>query len=74
MVNFTAQDFLSKAQSVTVIINGVEFIAHPKEFSTGSFGWYLTSKLHLPVGDQKVNCQIGMNMTIIGSKKNNDKK
>jgi len=61
-------DFRNKAEAVTVVINGVEMEAMPKEFSTGSFGWYLTGKTLLAVGEKKVNVQIGLNLTAIGSK------
>jgi len=61
-------DFRNKTEAVTVVINGVEMEAMPKEFSTGSFGWYLTGKTYLPVGEKKVNVQIGLNLTVIGSK------
>lgn len=64
----TRTEFNEQAQSVKVLIQGVEMEALPKEFSTGSFGWYLTGKLMLPVGEKKVNVQIGLNMTVIGSK------
>jgi hypothetical protein len=61
-------DFLKAAEGISVVINGNEMEAQPKEFSTGSFGWYLTGKAMLPVGDKKVNVQIGLNLTVIGSK------
>lgn len=57
-----------KAKAIPLSINGVDLQALPKEFKTGSLGWSLTTKLRLPLGDQEVNCQIGLNMTIIGSK------
>jgi hypothetical protein len=42
--------------------------ADPKEFSTGSLGWYLNNKVNLKVGDKTITAQIGMNLTIVGSK------
>ncbi len=39
-----------------------------KKFSTGSLGWYLTGKTSLKVGEKSVSVQIGMNLTIVGSK------
>jgi hypothetical protein len=42
--------------------------AEVKEFSTGSLGWYLTGKTNLKVGEKSVSVQIGMNLTIVGSK------
>jgi hypothetical protein len=57
-----------KAEPVKVIINGQERDAGPKEFSTGSLGWYLNEKITLEVDGVKVPVQIGMNLTIVGSK------
>ena len=51
-----------------VVINGIPMIAEVKEFSTGSLGWYLNGKTTLKIGDKSVNVQIGMNLTIVGSK------
>ena len=42
--------------------------AEVKEFSTGSLGWYLNGKANIKVGDKSVSVQIGMNLTIVGSK------
>jgi hypothetical protein len=39
-----------------------------KEFSTGSLGWYLNGKTTIEVGGTPVSVQIGMNLTIVGSK------
>jgi hypothetical protein len=46
-----------------------EPIAVPvKEFSTGSLGWYLNRKIEIDVGGVKVPVQVGLNLTIVGSK------
>jgi hypothetical protein len=64
----TRADFRAKAQPATVKI-GEETIQVPvKFFSTGSLGWYLNKKTDLDVGGIKVSVQIGLNLTIIGSK------
>ena len=39
-----------------------------KEFSTGSPGWYFNGKANIKVGEKSVSVQIGMNLTILGSK------
>lgn len=62
------KDFQDGAEAVKVNINDFEMEALPKEFSTGSFGWYLTGKTLVSVGGKKVNVQIGLNLTVIGSK------
>jgi hypothetical protein len=64
----TRAEFLEKAQPVEVVINGIPMTAEVKEFSTGSLGWYLTGKTNLKVGEKSVSVQIGMNLTIVGSK------
>ena len=61
-------EFRDKAQAVKVEINGVPMMAEVKEFSTGSFGWYLSGKSVINVGDKQVSVQIGMNLTVVGSK------
>ncbi len=64
----TRHEFVEKAQAVEVTINGAPMIAEVKEFSTGSLGWYLNGKTTVKVGDKNVSVQIGMNLTIVGSK------
>ena len=64
----TREQFRTTAQPVTVVINGKEFEVAKKEFSTGSLGWNLNDKMDIEVGGQKVKVQIGLNLTIIGSK------
>lgn len=64
----TRAEFRDKAQPVKVEINGVPMMAEVKEFSTGSLGWYLNGKSMIDVGGKQVSVQIGMNLTIVGSK------
>jgi hypothetical protein len=61
-------DFVAKAEPVKVTIAGTEMIAEPKEFSTGSFGWYLTGKVTLSVDGKPLSVQVGANLTVVGSK------
>jgi hypothetical protein len=61
-------EFKSKAKPVSVAINNVPMQAVVKEFSTGSLGWYLNGKTTIDVGGTPVSVQIGMNLTIVGSK------
>ncbi|OJH37761.1 MULTISPECIES: hypothetical protein [Archangiaceae] len=60
--------FLEKAEPLKVIINGQEMLAEVKSFSTGSFGWYINGKTTVTVDGKPVSVQIGMNMTVVGSK------
>jgi hypothetical protein len=64
----TRSEFRDKAKPVQVTINGVPLQAEVKEFSTGSLGWYLNGKTNIDVGGTMVSVQIGMNLTIVGSK------
>jgi hypothetical protein len=64
----TRSEFHGKAKPVPVTINGVPLQAEVKEFSTGSLGWYLNGKMTVDIGGTPVSVQIGMNMTIVGSK------
>jgi hypothetical protein len=64
----TRAQFLEGAKAVEVVIGGVPLMAEVKEFSTGSLGWYLNGKTTIRINDQPVSVQIGMNLTIVGSK------
>jgi len=61
-------DFRTQAKPVTVTIAGVPLVAEVKEFSTGSLGWYLNGKTMVDVNGTPVSVQIGLNLTIVGSK------
>ena len=60
--------FLEKAEPLKITINGQDMLAEVKQFSTGSFGWYLNGKTVISVDGKAVSVQIGMNMTVVGSK------
>ncbi len=62
------EEFAKNAKPVELTINGIPMIAENREFSTGSLGWYLNSKTTVKVGEKNVTVQIGLNMTIVGSK------
>jgi hypothetical protein len=64
----TREQFRAGAKPLEVVINGVPMIAQVKEFSTGSFGWYLNGKTVVKIGDVPVSAQIGMNLTAVNSK------
>jgi hypothetical protein len=61
-------EFRAKAKPVTVTIGNVPLAAEVKEFSTGSLGWYLNGKTMIDIGGTPVSVQIGLNLTIVGSK------
>lgn len=62
------QQFRENAKPLTITVNGREFIAAPKEFSTASLGWNVNDKMTVMIGDMAVALQVGMNLTVIGSK------
>jgi hypothetical protein len=64
----TKTQFVEKAQPMRVSINGQEMLAEVKEFSTGSFGWYMNGKTVVEIDGKAVSVQIGMNLTVVGSK------
>lgn len=64
----TRGDFRADAKPITVVINGKEMTAAAKEFSTGSLGWNINDKLQVEIGGKMVTCQVGLNLTIVGSK------
>ncbi|MBI2804544.1 MAG: hypothetical protein HYX68_06120 [Planctomycetes bacterium] len=64
----TRQQFLKNAKPVEVIMDGQKMLAAVKEFSTGSLGWNISNKMTIQVGDTPVTVQVGLNLTIIGSK------
>ncbi len=64
----TRGDFRTQAKAISIKINEVPLQAEPREFSTGSLGWYLNGKMTIDVGGKMVSVQIGMNLTIVGSK------
>jgi hypothetical protein len=64
----TRTQFLEKAEPVKVTINGQEIVADKREFSTGSFGWYYNGKISIPVDGKTLSVQVGLNLTVVGSK------
>jgi hypothetical protein len=64
----TRHEFVEHAKPITVKIGDVPLQAEVKEFSTGSLGWYLNGKTMIEVNGKPVAVQIGMNITVVGSK------
>lgn len=67
-LGITRDQFRTSAPSMKVVINGKEFDVAKKEFSTGSLGWYLNDKMDVEIAGVKVKVQIGLNLTVVGSK------
>lgn len=62
------EQFKAHAKPVSLTINGAPCLASVKEFSTGSFGWYLNGKTVIEVNGTAVEVQLGFNLTAVGSK------
>jgi len=60
--------FLSKAKPLTVQIAGTVMPALPRDFSTGSLGWNINGKTVVEVDGVPCSVQVGLNLTIVGSK------
>lgn len=60
--------FRTAAKPVEVAVAGNRLAAGVKEFQTGSMGWYLTGKTTVEVDGVLVPVQIGVTLTVIGSK------
>lgn len=64
----TRQQFTQTAKPIEVLIDGNKMLAVVKEFSTGSLGWNISNKMTIMVGETPVTVQVGLNLTIVGSK------
>src|SRR5258708_263911 len=60
--------FLDKAEPVKITIGTSELVADKREFSTGSFGWYYNGKTTITVDGKLLSVQIGLNLTVVGSR------
>lgn len=68
VANITRSEFRANAKPVKVTINGIPQLADVKEFSTGSLGWFINGKISLEIDGKMVSVQVGVNLTIVGSK------
>ena len=64
----TRQSFAANAKPIALTVGNQHLLLDPREFSTGSVGWFANGKITLQVGDEYVKCQIGFNLTVVGSK------
>jgi hypothetical protein len=64
----TRKQFREKAKPMTITIGDKQYQAVPKEFSTGSLGWNVNDKITIDIDGTFVTVQIGMNLTLVGSK------
>ena len=64
----TRAEFLEQAQTLSITILEQTMQAPPREFSTGSLGWNVNNKTVIDIAGKKVTVQIGLNVTLVGSK------
>jgi hypothetical protein len=65
----TRKQFREKAaKALKVEIDDTPLTAPLKEFSTGSLGWYANGRITVNVDGVPVTVQVGLNLTIVGSK------
>lgn len=64
----TRDEFHRDAATLTLAIGGSGLVAEPKEFSTGSVGWWLNGKASIAVGERMVAVQISGQMVAVGTK------
>ena len=64
----TKSTFTTTAQPIAVTVAGQSLVATPKQFSTGSVGFYVNGKVPVRIGDQTVMLQISGSFAAIGSK------
>eukprot|EP00976_Prorocentrum_cordatum_P094005 1189626-Prorocentrum_minimum.AAC.3 len=61
-------EFTKKADQLSVTVFGNTLEGEPRTFSSGNRGWYAGKKIQVSVGDKLLWAQVGLNITIIGSK------
>lgn len=65
----TREQFEGAAKPLMIRIGDSAAISvSPKEFSTGSFGWFGNEKAQIEVDGQLVKVQCNMNLIVVGSK------
>ena len=64
----TRAQFRAHAKPIEVKIGDRAFTGAVKEFSTGSLGWNVNDKITIEIDGKPVSVQIGLNLTIVGSK------
>lgn len=61
-------DFVEHAEDIVMLIEEKPVELHPKEFSTGSFGWNASGKMKVSVRGVPLTVQISANATVLKSK------
>ncbi|CAK0838126.1 unnamed protein product [Prorocentrum cordatum] len=64
----TRKSFMKNAKTFPVKLGDNNFNVAPREFSTGSCGYFLSSKVPMELDGERVMMQCSLNCTVIGSK------
>ena len=64
----SCKQFMLHANDLPITIGGEGRLLVKHRKKTGSFGWYLNDKLLIDVGGVELKLQVGVNVTVIGSK------
>ena len=67
-MQMTKEQFGQFAKPLRVLIEETPVHALPKRFSTGSVGWNANAKTQIVVNGEALEVQIGINLTVIGTK------
>jgi hypothetical protein len=62
------KEFNDAAAQVLAEVGGQCVGLDPREFSTGSIGWYHNGKINIRVGDKVVVAQANLTLTVVNSK------
>lgn len=66
--DITKAEFEANAKPVTLTIDGHPLTMEPRTFTKGSFGWYVSGKVPVKVGNKVVKVQAGINLVVANSK------
>lgn len=64
----TVRAFEKAAEPVSVSVFGNVATGNPRSFTSGNRGWYMGGKIPIKVGTKVLWAQLGLNLTIVGSK------
>jgi hypothetical protein len=62
------ETFKQAAQPIGFSLCGAAFTASPKDFTSGSFGYYANGKFTQTIDGKPVTFQVGLVITAVGSK------
>jgi hypothetical protein len=66
--SITREEFREHAEPILVKLGDMALEAQPKEYASDSLGWSANEKRYIDLNGKRVQVQIGINVTVIGSK------